>query len=115
MRLLLLFILLLTACTSPSPTPAPTVTPFALVTDLPAIPTASTLPEASATVPAVRPALGGGLRWQLPDADGNAVEAPQDEQLAPDRWAASSSAGYRRVSSSMAIRPSSRASEAPRQ
>lgn len=32
-----------------------------------------------------RPALGGGLRWHLRGADGNALEAAQHEQRAPGR------------------------------
>jgi VIT1/CCC1 family predicted Fe2+/Mn2+ transporter len=57
---------------------------------------------------------GGGLRWHLLARTGTlpAARASSGRRVG---GAASSSAGYRRVSSSMAMRPSSRASEAPRQ
>ena len=53
LRRLLLTLLFLSACGSPSPTAAPTVTPFALATDVPVTATEDSAPSASPTAAAV--------------------------------------------------------------
>ncbi len=87
MRFLTVLLLLLTACTPPSP--APTVTPFALVTDLPATPPAGTLPEASATVPAAATpteALAPAAGYVTDGAGSESVKAAVDAAAVEFGW-----------------------------